>query len=254
MLAVARLLRCSACEEANSSGVKPVSASHEHREPWKVVGCDMAEWNFSVFETRTVHLWICVDEAAKFTVGHVWADGQQVGNIDGSRVMELLQGRWISVFGRMHTPRTDPEGAWRNKEVHDRLSDMQIVLELHPGEAAWQASVTENTFGIVKDTMTKIALERLHLFSVEVFGNDTPDPSSLEHLQGMETARDAWLNARNEERLKRASRARNRPVTHFRPGDELDFWRRGKGKGPRPHIKGRVSRRSCGAGDENGNR
>ena len=25
-----------------------------------------------------VHLWICVDEAAKFTVGHVWAEGQQV--------------------------------------------------------------------------------------------------------------------------------------------------------------------------------
>ena len=70
-------------------------------------------------------------------------------------------------------------------------------------------------------------------------GNETPDPSFLEHLQGMETARDAWLKARNEERLKRAPRARNRPWAHFRPGDEVDFWRRGKGKGARPHIKGR---------------
>ena len=45
----------------------------------------------------------------------------------------------------------------------------------------------------------------------------------------------------NEERLKRASRARNRSVAHFRLGDEVDFWRRGKGKskGARPHIKGR---------------
>ena len=33
--------------------------------------------------------------------------------------MELLRERWISVFGRMHTLRTDREGAWRNKEVHE---------------------------------------------------------------------------------------------------------------------------------------
>ena len=95
------------------------------------------------------------------------AAGQQFGNCDGSRVLEVLQERWISVFRRMHTLRTDPEGAWRNKEVHERLSDMQIVLDLHPGEASWQASVTENT-KIVKDTMTRIALERPDLKSTEV--------------------------------------------------------------------------------------
>ena len=39
--------------------------------------------------------------------------------------------------------------AWRNKEVHGRLSDMQFVPDLHPAEATWQASVTENTIGIV---------------------------------------------------------------------------------------------------------
>ena len=150
----------SSCEEAKPPGVKPVSATHEHKEPWIVVGCDVAERNHPVFETRKVHLWICVDEARKFTVGHAWAEGQQVGNIDGSRVMELLQERWISVCGRMYTLRTDPEGAWRNKEVHERLSDMPIVLDLHPGEASWQASVTENTIGILEDTMTSIALER----------------------------------------------------------------------------------------------
>ena len=69
--------------------------------------------------------------------------------------------------------------------------------------------------------------------------NETPDPSFLEHLQGMETAREAWLKARNDARIKRASRSRDRPLAHFRPGDEGDFWRRGKGKGTRPHIKGR---------------
>ena len=150
---------------------------------------------------------------------------------------------------------------------------MQIVLDLHPGETSWQASVTENTIGIVMDTMTRIALERPDLKSTEVLaaavlahnemervrrfspaqwalgllpkwvqsffdsGNETPAPSFLEHLQGMETARDAWLKVRNEERLKRASRARNRPLAHFRLGDEVDFWRRGKGKGTRPHQR-----------------
>ena len=173
----------------------------------------------------------------------------------------------------MYTLRTDPEGAWRNKEVHERLSDMPIVLDLHPGEASWQASVTENTIGIVKDMMTRIGMERPDLKPSEVLaadvlvhnemervrgfspaqralgrapnwdqsffdcGNETPDPSFLEHLQGTETATDAWLKSRNEERLKRA---KNGPLAHFRPGDEVDFWRRGKGT----HIKDRFHGRA----------
>ena len=249
-VAAARLLRCSACEEAEAPSVKPVSASHEHREPWRVVGCDMAEWNHPMSDSRKLHLWMCVDEASKFTVGLVWAEGQKVGNIDGSRVLRLLQERWMSAFGRMHTLRTDRDGVWRDKEVHERLSDIQIVLDLRPGEASWQASVTENTIGIVEDTMTRIVLERLDLKSTEVlaaavlahnemervrgfspaqwalgrapnwdhsfFDNGNETPSFLEHLQGMETARDAQPKARNEERLKRASRARNRPLAHLR--------------------------------------
>ena len=55
----------------------------------------------------------------------------------------------------------------------------------------------------------------------------------------MERARDAWLKAGNEERLRRASCARNRPLARFRAGDEVDFWRRGTGKGTRPHVKGK---------------
>ena len=143
---------------------------------------------------------------------------------DGSRVLELLQERWIAVFGRMHTLQTDLEGARRNKEVHERLSDMEIVLDLHVGEASWQASVTENIIGIVKDTMTRIALERPDLKSTEVLaaavlahnemervrgfspalwalggspnwdqsffdsGNETPAPRFLKNFQGMENS------------------------------------------------------------------
>ena len=97
----------------------------------------MSEWNHSVSETRKMHLWMCVDEATKFTVGHVWAQGQQGGNIDGNGVLELLQERWISIFGRMHSLRTDPEGGWSKREVHERLSDMQMVLDL----LAWRGIV-----------------------------------------------------------------------------------------------------------------
>ena len=127
--------------------------------------------------------------------------------------------------------------------------------------------------------MTRIALERPDLKSTEVppatvlaqnemervrgfspaqlaLGRspNSDHSSFLEHLQVMETARDAWLKVRNEERLKRVSRARIRPLAHFRFGDEVDFWRRGKGKGTRPHIKRQVSRRSSVVGDEDGNR
>ena len=49
-------------------------------------------------KTRKVRWWTCVDEATKCSVGHVWAEGQQVGNIDGSRVLQLLQECWTSGF------------------------------------------------------------------------------------------------------------------------------------------------------------
>ena len=102
--------------------------------------------------------------------------------------------------------------------------------------------------GIVKDTMTRIALERPDSKFTEVLaaavsahneiervrgfsparwalgrspnwdqsfvdnGNETPDQGFLELLQGMETARFASLKARSEERLKRASRAGTLPT------------------------------------------
>ena len=77
----------------------------------------------------------CTDDTMKFTVGHVWTEGLHVGNIDGCLVLELAQELWISIFGRKHMVRTDPSGAWRNKEVHERLSHMQIILDLQLGEA-----------------------------------------------------------------------------------------------------------------------
>ena len=123
-----------------------------------------------------------------FTVGHVWAEGQQGGNIDGSRVLELLQERCISVFRRTHTLRADPDGAWRNRGVHQRLSDMQIVLDLHQGEASWQASVTENSVGIAKDTMTRIALERSGLTSTEVLAAAVLTHNEMERVGGFSPA------------------------------------------------------------------
>ena len=78
---------------------KPVSASHENREPWRVLGCDMAEWYHPMSDTRKVNLWMCVDEATKCTVGHVWAEDQQVGHIDGS----LAGSIYISLWTDAHT-------------------------------------------------------------------------------------------------------------------------------------------------------
>ena len=149
---------------------------------------------------------------------------------------------------------------------------MQIVLDLHPGEASWHASVMENIIGIVKDTMTRIVLERADLKSTEVLaaavlardemervrgfspaqwalgrspnwdqsffdgGNETPGPSFLNICKG-------WKQP--ETRLKRVSRARNRPLAHFRPGDEVDFWRRGKGKGATTSKAGFAEEQCC---------
>ena len=147
----------------------------------------------------------CGHETAKFTVGNVWAEGRQVGNIDTSRVLELLQERWqerwILVFGRMHTLRTDPDGSWRHEDVHERLSDMQIVLDLHPGEASRQASVTENTIGIVSDTITRIALERPDLKSTEVLAAAVLSQNEMERVRGFSSDQRALGRSPNWDQL-----------------------------------------------------
>ena len=253
-MAAARSLHCRACEEAKSTGAEPLSASHENRELWSAVRWDLTEWNHPVYEKRKVHLWIYVDEATKFTVGHVLNEGRQVGNIDVRHVLDLLQERWIAVFGQIYTLRTDPEGAWRNKEATERLSDMQIILDIHQGETSWQVSVMENTSGIVKDTMTRIALKRPNLKSSEVLAAAVFEHNEMERVRGLSTTqwtlgnstnldqlsfdsgnettdRDAWLKVHNEELFKRSSRARKDQwhiSVHFRPGEEVDFWRSGK--------------------------
>ena len=59
VLAAARSLQCSACEEAKPRGAKPVAASHENREPWRTVGCDLAEWNHPISEMRSALVDLC---------------------------------------------------------------------------------------------------------------------------------------------------------------------------------------------------
>ena len=71
---------------------------------------------------------MCVDEAAKFTVGLVWAEGQKVGNIDGSRVLRLLQERLdVSLRTDAHTANRSgwclaQQGSARKVERHTNCS------------------------------------------------------------------------------------------------------------------------------------
>ena len=82
------------------------------------------------------------------------------------------------VFGRMHTLRTHPEGAWRSKDWHGRLSDMHIVL-----------AITEHTIGVVKDTMTRIALERAGLKLKEVLAAAVLAHNEMERVPGFSPGR-----------------------------------------------------------------
>ena len=65
---------------------------------------------------------------------------------------------------------------------------MQIVLDIHPGEASRQASVSEHTIGIVKDTMTRLALERPGLKSAEVLAVAVVAHNEMERVTGFSPA------------------------------------------------------------------
>eukprot|EP00969_Alexandrium_andersonii_P082015 3615195-Alexandrium_andersonii.AAC.1 len=95
VLAMARRVRCSACDEFKPRDPKPAAAAHQNAEPWSIVGCDVAEWKHPTDDNVKGHLWICVDEATKFAVGSVWKESLHASSIDRNKMLELLQERWI---------------------------------------------------------------------------------------------------------------------------------------------------------------
>ena len=74
---------------------------------------------------------------------------------------------------------------------------MQSVLDLQPREASWQASVTENTIGIVKDTMTRIALLKPDLKPTEVLAAAVLAHNEMERVRGFSLAQWALGRAPN---------------------------------------------------------
>ena len=76
--------------------------------------------------------------------------------------------------------------------------------------------------------------------------------SCVERREGKRRKR-RWPIARNEERLKRASRSRNKQYLDNSDKEmKLSSGHVAKGKGMRPPIKGRFSWWSCVDGDEDG--
>ena len=74
------------------------------------------------------------------------------------------------------------------------MSEDGIRPEQHPGEAPWQAAITENTIGIIKDTMTKVALQRPDLSVSEVLANAVLAHNELERVRGFSPAQ--WAMGR----------------------------------------------------------
>ena len=170
------------------------------------------------------------------------------------------------------------------------LSDTQIVLDLHPEEAAWQASVAENTIGIVKGTMTRVALERPHLIPTAVWAAAVLAHTEMERDSrflsdpegtgtcielGSITLRQRQRNSRSElsvtsawdgnSQRRVAESTQRRQTEESIPSEKQAFGtfqtRRRSGlletrqrqRCATTHQR-QVSRTNCGVGDEHGNR
>ena len=65
--------------------------------------------------------------------------------------------RWVEPFGRPLQVRSDPEGAYKSRELSDRAASHSILWDPEPAEAHWKIGKVEVAIRLTKEAATRMA-------------------------------------------------------------------------------------------------
>ena len=158
VLAAAKLMQCTACQESARLLSRPVS-SGKIMEPGAVLQMDNVYWKHT---TKEVHVkgTLLVDASSRAAVVRIWRTAlrQELhGNVSASEASQMLQESWIKFYGRPETVMTDPEGCFQERLFREWLASKNVKWDPQPAEAAWRIGILDKVLDVLKNAATRAA-------------------------------------------------------------------------------------------------
>ena len=137
VLAAAKLMHCTACQESARMLSRP-GTSGKVMEPGAVLQMDNFCWKHP---TKEVHVrgTLLVDASSRATVIRIWKTEPRqelLGNVSSLETRKMLQESWFKFYGRPEVVMTDPEGCFRDHLFREWLSSKNVRWDPQPAEAA----------------------------------------------------------------------------------------------------------------------
>lgn len=81
---------------------------------------------------------------------------KQAFNVSAAQVQKLYLDHWHSHYGEPLRLHTDPEGAFRGKQLLDFFRESGIFHDVAAGEDHWQNGIVERTIGSVRRIVERL--------------------------------------------------------------------------------------------------
>ena len=135
VLAAAKLMHCTACQESARMLSRPVT-SGKVMEPGAVLQMDNFFWKHPLKEVH-VKGTLLVDASSRAAVIRIWRTAPRqelLGNVSASEARQILQESWFKFYGRPETVMTDPEGCFRERLFREWLASKNVKWDPQPLE------------------------------------------------------------------------------------------------------------------------
>ena len=136
VLAAAKLMHCTACQECARMLSRPVT-SGKVMEPGAVLQMDSFHWKHPLKEVH-VKGTLLVDEERLWSRSGELHPVRNFLEVSASEARRMLQESWFKFYGRPETVMTEPEGCFRERLFREWLASKNVKWDPQPAEAAWR--------------------------------------------------------------------------------------------------------------------
>ena len=182
VLAAAKLMRCTACQESARMLSRPV-ISGKVMEPGAVLQMDNFYWKHPLKEVH-VKGTLLVDASSRVAVIRIWRTASRqefLGNVSASEARQMLQESWFKFYGRPETVMTDPEGCFRERLFREWLASKNVRWDPQPAEAAWRIGILDKVLDVLKNAATRAARRAPEDTSCEALFDDCTEAHNELH-------------------------------------------------------------------------
>ena len=182
VLAAAKLMHCTACQESARMLSRPV-ISGKTMEPGAVLQMDNFYWKHTLKEVH-VKGTLLVDASSRVAVIRIWRTASRqelLGNVSASEARQMLQESWFKFYGRPKTVMTDPEGCFRERLFREWLASKNVRWDPQPAEAAWRIGILDKVLDVLKNAATRAARRAPEDTSCETLFDDCTEAHNELH-------------------------------------------------------------------------